>query len=152
MLSCIGNKSQVESKIMNACNLHCQQFLSLKEMVKICLSMNPVQFAAFTVDWREIIFPLLVSHVHRTIISKQHCISTVSCWHYAVEHVYASFDCLQYVLRCSYSHKVSRFVFRQDFIHNLNHLIHYLCRLANSKSANGIAISPLVGNMFCSIS
>ena len=48
----------------------------------------------------------------------------------------------------SYAHQISRLVFRQDFVHYFYHLIHHLGRLSYGKSADGISVGSLVGNVF----
>ena len=37
VLACVGDESQIEGEVVNACYLHCQKFLGLEEMVQISL-------------------------------------------------------------------------------------------------------------------
>ena len=37
VLACVGDESQIEGEIVNACYLHGQEFLSLEEVVQISL-------------------------------------------------------------------------------------------------------------------
>ncbi len=49
---------------------------------------------------------------------------------------------------CTHAHQISRLVLWQDFVHYFYHLIHHLGRLSYGKSADGISVSSLVGNIF----
>ncbi len=106
-----------------------------------------VDVAAVRIYRTEIYLPLLVAHVHRTVVGEEHGVAAVAGRHYAVEHVHASLDGFENVLRCSYAHEIARLVLRQDFVHHLYHLVHHLGRLAYGKSADGISVGSLVGNV-----
>ena len=87
MLSGIGYQPQVEGEVMDRGYLHGQQFLRLEEMMEIGLRVDTVYLTAIGINGREVVLPLLVPHVHRSLISEQHGVATVAGWHHTVEHV-----------------------------------------------------------------
>ena len=103
---------------------------------------------AVGVNRAEVILPLLVLHVHNAFRGKNHAVSPIACRHHAVEHIHAARDALQDVGRRAYAHQVTRPVFRQDGVDQLDHLIHFLGRLAHSQSADGVAFGILRGDVF----
>ena len=113
-------------------------------MVQVCFCRDAVNIAAVRIDRREIGLPFLVSHVHRTIISKEHGVATVACRHHTVEHIYTSFYSLKDILWGSYTHKVTWTVLGKYLVYDLNHLIHHLCGFTDSQSSDGISVSTFV--------
>lgn len=148
MMAGIGHEAQIEREVVDAGYLHRQQLLGLEEVVEVGLRGYEVDVAAVWIYRTEVFLPLLVAHVHRALIGEEHGVAAVTGRHYAVEHVYAALDGFEDVLRGSYAHQISRLVFRQDFVHYFYHLIHHLGRLSYGKSADGISVGSLVGNVF----
>ena len=120
-------------------------------MVEVGLGVDAVNIASVGIDGREIVFPLLVAHVHRAFVGEEHGITAVAGGHYAVEHINAPLDGFQYVAGCSHAHQVAGLVLWQDSVHHLNHLVHHFCGFSHGKSANGISVGTLVGNIFGSL-
>ena len=118
-------------------------------MVEISLCSYTVDVASVGVDRGEVHLPFLVLHVHSALVCEQHSVASVAGWHYTVEHVDTTLDALKDVLRCADTHKIAWLVLRQDGVDHLNHLIHYLRWLADSQSADCIAVGSLVGNELC---
>ena len=147
MMARICNETEIEREVVDAGNLHGKELLGLEEMVQVGLGGNLVDVAAVWIHWTEIHLPLLVAHVHRTIIGKEHRIAAVAGWHYAVEHINTALDGLEQVLGSSYAHQVARLVLWQNLIHHLDHFVHHLGRLAYGKTADGISVGSLVGNV-----
>ena len=139
MLACIRDKTQIEGQIMDAGYLHGQQFLCLEEMMQIGLGVDTVYLTTIRINRGKIVFPFLVPHIHRALIGEKHGVSPVSGWHHTVEHIDASLDGFEDILRCTDAHQVAGSVFRQNIIHHLNHLIHYFGRFAYGQSADGCA-------------
>ena len=136
MLSGIAHQSQIECQIVYRGNLHGQQFLSLKQVVQVSLGVYAVDFAAIRIDRREIVLPLLVAHVHRAFVGKEHGVSAVTGWHHAVEHIHAALNAFENVLRCTNAHQVTWARLGQNLIYHLNHLVHHLSRLAYGQTAD----------------
>ena len=132
---------------MNACYLHGEQFLRLKQVVQVGFRVDAVYLAAVGIDGREVVFPLFVAHIHRALVGKQHGVTPVSGGHHTIEHVYTTFNCFENVLWCAYAHEVTRLVFGQNFVYNLNHFVHHLGWFANSQTANGVSVGAFVGHM-----
>ena len=82
MLAGIGNQSQVECEVMYGGYLHGQQFLGLEEMMQVGLGVDTVYLATIGIDRREVVFPLLVTHVHGALVSKEHGITAIMIQHY----------------------------------------------------------------------
>ena len=70
MLTCVSDKPQVESEVVDAGNLQCQQFLGLEEMVEIGLGVQTVELTSVRVDGCKVLLPLLVTQVHRSLIGE----------------------------------------------------------------------------------
>ena len=136
MLACISDKSQVEGEVMDTGYLHGQQFLSLEKVVEIGLGVYTVYFAAIRIDRREVVLPLLVAHVHGSLIGEEHGVATISGGHDTIEHVDATLDGLEDVLWGAYPHQVTGTVLGQNLIDDLDHVVHHLCGLSYSQSAN----------------
>ena len=131
---------------MDAGDLHGEEFLSLEQVVQVCLCGSAVDVATVWIDRAEIHLPLLVAHVHRTIVGEEHGVATIAGWHHAVEHIDTSLDGFEDVLWCTYSHQVARLVLWQNLVDHLYHLIHHLGRFSYGKTADGISVCSLVGN------
>ena len=125
MLTCVSDKSQVEGEVMDTGYLHGQQLLSLEEVVEIGLGVYTVYFAAIRIDRREVVLPLLVAHVHGSLIGEEHSIATITGGHDTVEHVDATLDGLEDVLWGAYPHQVTGTVLGQNLIDNLDHVVHH---------------------------
>ena len=100
------------------------------------------------VNRAEVVLPFLVLHVHCALICEEHGVAAVTCRHDTIEHVHSALYRLQDILWCAYSHQIAWLVFRQYIVDHLYHLVHNLCRLPHSESANGIAVSSFVGDVF----
>ena len=137
----VRDQSQVESQIVYRSYLHGQQLLSLEQVVQIGLRVYAVNVATVGVDGREVVLPLLVAHVHRSLIGEQHRIATIAGGHDAVEHVDATLNGLQDVLWCTDAHQVARTVLGQDVVDHLNHLVHHLRRFTDSQSTDACTAS-----------
>ena len=98
--------------------------------------MYTVYFAAIRIDRREVVLPLLVAHVHGSLIGEEHSIATITGGHDTVEHIDATLDGLEDVLWGAYPHQVTGTVLGQNLIDNLDHVVHHLCGLSYSQSAN----------------
>ena len=97
---------------------------------------------------REVHPPFLVLEVDDALRGEQHAVAPVACRHHAVEHVDPPFDALQDVGRRAHPHQVTRTVFRQDGVDQLDHLIHLLRRLTHRQAADGVAPGPFRGDVF----
>ena len=104
MVARIGHETEEKCQIVDACYLHCKQFLRLEKVVQVCLGVDAVDVASVRVDGGEVVLPLLVAHVHRTVVGEEHGVAPVACRHDTVEHVDATFYRLEYVLWCAYAH------------------------------------------------
>src|SRR5664280_144831 len=83
------------------------------------------------VNRAEIIHPLSVLYVNYPLRGKKHTVPSVTGWHYTIEHVYTSPDCLKKVYRCSDPHEIPRFVEGQYFINYFNRPVHLFSRFSN---------------------
>ena len=116
-------------------------------MTHISLRIETVDIArAVLLQGREVIGPLLVTHIHDAVGSKKHSVSTVTCRHHAVHHVDTSLDGFQNVGRCADSHKVTRLVGGKYLIDHLNHVVHHLGRFTYGQAAYGVTVGTKVGN------
>ena len=116
--------------------LHGQQLLCLEQVVQVGLRVYAVNIAAVGVNGREVLFPLLVAHVHRPFIGEEQGVTAVSGRHHAVKHVDAAFNGFKDVLWRADTHQITGTVLRQYLVHHLNHVVHHLCGLADSQSAD----------------
>ena len=137
----VRDQSEVEGQIVYRGYLHGQQLLGFEQVVQIGLRVDAVNVAAFGVYGREVVLPLLVAHVHRTLVGEEHGVAPIAGRHHAVEHVDTTLNGFQDVLGRTHTHQVARTVLGQDVVDHLNHLVHHLRRLANSQSANAGAAS-----------
>ena len=96
---------------MNTSDLHCQQLLSLKEMVKISLGIAFINITPRSINRSKIVFPLFVTHIHCSIISEKQGIASISRWHYTIKHVYTTFNGFQNILWSTYTHEITRLFF-----------------------------------------
>ena len=119
--------------------------------MEISFRMDTVYLATIRIDRGEIVFPLLVTHVHRTFIGEQHGVTTITGRHHTIEHIDTAFDGLKDVLRCADAHQIAGLILRQDVIDHLNHLVHHFCWFSNSQTTNSVAVSSEISHMFCSI-
>ena len=147
MCARVTHKTQVESKVVDGCNLHGQQLLGFEQVVQVGFRVNAVDGTPFWIDGGEVGLPFLVPHVHGAFIRKKHGIPAIAGRHDAVEHVDTTFNSFKNVLRRADAHQVARLVFWQDFVYHLNHVVHDLSRFAYGQSTNGIAVSSLVGHI-----
>ena len=148
MLAGVSDKPQVEAEVVYARYLHGQQLLCLEEMVQVCLCVYAVDMTSERVNRAEVVLPFLVLHVHCALICEEHGVAAVTCRHDTIKHVHSALYRLQDILWCAYSHQIAWLVFRQYIVDHLYHLVHNLCRLPHSESANGIAVSSFVGYVF----
>src|SRR5574344_641666 len=116
--------------------------------IRFCVSSIHIG-CAIRIEWGEVKVPSLVAKVDDAMFSEDLCVTTITCRHNTVKHVHSSFYTLKQVDRCAHAHQIARLVGRQNAIDHLYHLIHYICRFANSQTANGIAVSPLAGYILC---
>lgn len=68
---------------------------------------------------------ICVVNVAHTLPCKQLSVSCVTAWHYTVKNVNASCDSLKNVYGSTYTHKVSRFVFRCIRLNRFDDFIHF---------------------------
>ena len=99
------------------------------------------------IDWREIVLPFLVTHIDSTEAGEELAVASVTGRHDAVEHIDASFDPFQQIDRGTYAHQVTRLIFRQDLVYDLDHLIHLIGRLANGQSPDSVSIGAFSGHV-----
>ena len=137
MLTGIGYQSQIERQVMDAGYLHGQKFLSLKQVVEVCLRMDAVDVAAVRVDGGEIVFPFLIAHIHCALIGKEHRIAAVACRHDAVEHIDTALDGFQDILGGTNTHQITRTILGQDSVDNLYHVVHHLSGFAYGQTTDG---------------
>ena len=137
MLTGIGYESQVEGQVVDAGYLHGQQLLGLEEVVEVGLGVDAVDVAAIGIDGREVVFPLLVAHVHRAFVGEEHGVAAIAGGHDAVEHIDASFDGLEDVLGGAYAHQIAGTVLGQDVVDHLDHVVHHLRGFAYGQTTDG---------------
>ena len=104
---------------------------------------------AIGVDGREIVFPLLVTHVHDAFRSKNHTVATVARRHNAVKHIDATGDAFENIGRCANPHQITRLILRQNGVDQFCHLIHFFSRFTHGQSTNGVACCILRCNVLC---
>ena len=98
--------------------------------------MDTVYLTALRIDGREIVLPFLIAHIHCPFVGEQHRITSIAGGHHTVEHIHATLDGFEDVLRRTDSHQITGTVLGQDLIHHLDHLIHHLRRLTHSQTTN----------------
>ncbi len=144
MVARSSNETEIERQVVDAGNLHGKELLGLEEMVQVGLGGYLVDVAAGPGHWDSNPSPRLLSRMFIVpFIGKEHRIAAVAGWHYAVEHINTTLDCLEQVLGSSYAHQVARLVLWQNLIHHLDHFVHHLGRLAYGKTADGISVGSL---------
>ena len=72
----------------------------------------------------------------------------ITARHYAVKEINSSVNALNYILRCSDTHKISRLILWHIRLNNLDYAVHFLGALANRKSADSIAVTLNLGYRF----
>ena len=102
--------------------------------MKIGFRVDSVDITTIWIDGREVVSPFLITHVHSSLISEQHRITSVTSRHNTIEHIDTSFDSLEDVLRRTHTHQVARTVLRQNLVNYLYHLVHHLSGLPNSQT------------------
>src|ERR1051326_8639117 len=91
---------------MNAGELQGQYFACFKKMPHISFTVIITYLACYTIiNGTKILFPLFVIDINNTPACKQHGISAIAGWHYAVKHVYTIADAFQQIPGCTYSHQ-----------------------------------------------
>ena len=120
-------------------------------MVQVCFCVDAVDITSFRINRGEVVFPFLVFHVHRALVCEQHRVASVTGRHDTIKHIYTSLYTFENILRRAYTHQITGLLCRENLIHHFNHLIHDLCRLAHSQSANGITVSAKVSYVLCRI-
>ena len=71
----------------------------------------------------------------------------ISARHYAVEEVNSAVYALDNVHRGAYAHKVTRLVCGRERFDRLDNVIHNLCRLADRKTADCVAVKVKFCNL-----
>ena len=147
MVASLAHEPQVEGQVVDAGNLHGEDFLGNEQVAHIGLAVHPVHYrGAILLQGREIVCPLLVAHVHDAVAGEEHSVAAVARGHDAIHHIDTAVDGLKDVGGRAHTHQVTRTVSRQDVVDNLNHLIHHLGGLSHREAADGIAVSAQVGN------
>ena len=66
---------------------------------------------------------------------------------HAVEEIYAALHAFQYIGRCTYSHKISRFVAGQMRHDRVQHAVHLLVGLPHGQAAHSVAVQVQLGDL-----
>src|SRR5690554_394824 len=99
-------------------------------MTKVCLTIESIYIRSTILLYRrEVVLPLLITHVHNTLFCEDLSIAAITGRHYTVEHIHTPFNSLKKIFRLSHTHEVAGFIFWQNIIYKLYHLIHLLCWL-----------------------
>lgn len=149
MFAGLFHEPKVERQIMNRGNLHAENFMTDKQMAKICPRIFMINHGnTIRVEFREIVGPLLVFQIDDTLGGEDHAVASVAGRHDAIKHIHAAVNTLEDICRRPDTHKIAGFVERKDVVDNLDHLIHLLGRFADGEPTDGISVGPEVGNEF----
>ena len=128
---------------------HTEHFTAFEEVSYICSwKVLTNRAVAMLVNRAFVNFVFCVVNVAHTLPCKQLSVSCVTAWHYTVKNVNASCDSLKNVYGSTYTHKVSRFVFRCIRLNRFDDFIHFFRRFSDSKTADWIAGKVKVCNFF----
>ncbi len=150
MATGFSDEPEVEGQVVDAGNLHGQEFLGLEEVVEIGSGVEGVHGCrAVGVDGCEVGFPLLVAEVHDAFGGEEHGVAAVAGGHDAVKHVHAPFYAFEQIGRCAHSHEVAGAVLGKDVVDHFYHLVHHFGWFAHGQSAYGVAVGPFLGHELC---
>src|SRR5689334_1333528 len=93
--------------------------------------------------------PFLVFDIDHPIPGEQHPITSVTGWHYTVEHIHAQGNVLENVPGSTYSHQVTGLLFREYVTHQPTHFIHILFRFSYAQATDSITCT-FPGGDLCS--
>ena len=123
------NEPEIEGQIMNAGNLHSQQFLGLEQVMQVCLCILRInEGMGIGIYGREIGGPFGIAHIHYSLRGKEHSVATIAGWHHAIKHINAALNGLrQYTTR--HFGTFSATLTGDCQIHNTNTLLHAMDEL-----------------------
>lgn len=128
--------------------MHSQQLTATEQMMDISLGVYTVDITvAVGVERLETVGPFGVAHIDDASAAEQHSAAPVAGWHNAVEHIDPTGNSFENVGGCAYAHEVTGTVGGQNFVHHLNHLIHFLSRLTYGEATDGVTVSAKVSDL-----
>src|SRR4051812_24155946 len=126
---------------MNGAEARGQNLAAFVEMPQIRTAVVTTGVARTgRVERRSVCFVPRIADLEHAGGYEQMAIARVPCRHDAVEHVDAAPNCLDQVLRRTYSHEVARPVRGQVRLDCIEHFFPLLLRLADGQTADRIAV------------
>ena len=142
MLSCLRNKVKIEAEVMNTQYLQSEHFFGVDEVSYVCSGVLVVHVTvACRVEFGEVIFPFLIAHIHYALSRENHAVSSVACWHNAVEHIHTALNRFEDIPWCADAHEVARFGGGEYIVNNLYHLVHLFGWFTDSESSDSVAVT-----------
>ena len=115
-----------------------KHLVGFEKMAKIRSAQVSVRARQASLKRLRITLVAQVSQFQLALIRERGGIATISSRHYAIEHVDASPNTLQQILRRADSHQVARPIFRQQRARMVQRCVHFGRRFPNAEPSNGV--------------
>jgi len=143
------NQPDVERQVVDRRDLQPQDLVRGDQVSQVSFTIKPVdERGTILLQRGEVVFPPLVAHIHYPLFGED----LARCRPLRVGKTQSNISTPRSIASSRFSglptpHQVARFIFRQDIVHQLYHLVHRLGGFAHGQSTDGVAGCLLGGNL-----
>ena len=131
----------VEPEIVHDAQAHGEHLAGLEQVSDICSRMSAAGRAgALGIDRAQVALILCVVEIDYTAHSEKMSVTCVAAGHNAIEKVDTARNTLEDISGSSDSHEIARLIGGHIRLNSRNYAVHILFRLADGKSAYGVAV------------